>query len=106
MGKASNKKKETTRIERIKKRQRPAPEAPKPFKRMELVDANRECGSDFSKTKYMDRCPICDNKVVMHCKSCQVQITGCMCVFHEKVEALPEEEKRKIRLAKKGIWTP
>ena len=35
---------------------------------------------------YISMCLLCEQKVVIHCRQCSVQISGCMCTLVEKIK--------------------
>lgn len=104
MGKASRKKKETTRIERVRHRSSERHYVPpKPLVRMDLQQAQVVCGHQ-QKTTFTN-CPLCTERVAIHCPDCGIQVTGCGCTLAEKVREA-EDEARRERLKTLGVVVP
>lgn len=86
---------------------------PDRFMSMDVTDANAECRTrgDYEFTN----CPKCKLRVGLHCSTCKIQVTGCLCTEYERfgndvawqraVERFGEEMAReKARAA--GLWVP
>jgi hypothetical protein len=90
---------------------------------MELVDAERECPSpqDLQKT----RCGPCGAQVMVHCSSCGISVTGCVCTMttrkgytqavavfgQERVDRAIARQNDMERVAREqairsGLWVP
>lgn len=52
----------------------------------DVLDADREC----PQSRHLDkvRCPICKRPVYLHCSSCKIQITACLCTLIHRLEPL------------------
>lgn len=85
MGKASRGKRDR-RFER---------EHPKPFRHMDLASASADCGRPYNRN-FVKRtqCKVCEMDVILHCSSCEIQITGCLCTA---VERMSPDELRQFR---------
>lgn len=84
-----------------------------PFAHMDLAAAQAECGRP--KVIIFDICKKCDQKVGLHCDSCKIQVTGCLCTELERFgenEGIQRifdklgEDAARARLAKMGIVVP
>lgn len=99
MGKASRRKRE-----RQIARRRPE------FKRMDLGEANEVCGHIGMSRALRAQCPRCDMAVYLHCRDCEIQVTGCLCSAVERMS--PEElgrfrdEIRKKKARAAGLVLP
>lgn len=52
----------------------------------DVLDADRECSQRRALTK--KRCTICRRPVMLHCSSCDIQVTACMCTIIHRMEPL------------------
>jgi hypothetical protein len=84
------------------------------FPALEMRDANAQCGVKPNGLM-KDRCPRCDNTVMLHCGTCKIQVTGCLCTEVDRfgnseamqrlIERLgPELAEEKLKAA--GFWIP
>ena len=90
------------------------------FVRMEQSKANEECPNRSSQV--FSTCQSCQERVVLHCNTCQIQVSGC---FDSGVDRFGEEEartrrdsrrlgaaqqameaKEQARKKKSTLWTP
>lgn len=80
------------------------------FEKAALPEANEGCGLP---AMYAETCPACERKVILHCDSCKVQVSGCLCTLKERLQTATdltaEEEEMALKLGWKkrgGLWTP
>lgn len=83
------------------------------FHSLELKAAKVECGKndDF----VFDNCPACNQRVMLHCVQCKIQVSGCLCTEYERfgqdeawrraVDRMGEEMARE-RARAAGLWVP
>jgi hypothetical protein len=94
-----------------------------PFVGMDINDANRECsanvkpgtlGREREQTKFTS-CPACQSRVGLHCFTCKIQVTGCLCseykrygqdVAWQRAVARWGEAAARQRAEMAGLWVP
>lgn len=52
----------------------------------DVLDADRECSHPRSVVK--KRCAVCHRPAMLHCSSCNIQVTACMCTIIQRMEPL------------------
>jgi len=52
----------------------------------DVADADRECNGPRALTK--ERCPVCKRPVMLHCSSCKIAVTGCLCTLVNRMEPI------------------
>lgn len=87
---------------------------PAAFEHADMAEANRECGLRPGH-QYKETCPRCKLPVMLHCRDCRVQVTGCLCSEVERfgndeawkraVQRFGDEAARE-RMKEAGFWTP
>jgi hypothetical protein len=51
-----------------------------PFKHMDMAGANASCGSMATRESIVfEDCQACKRRVGLHCTTCKIQVTGCIC---------------------------
>ena len=84
-----------------------------PFDRMDQISADKECPSRAQQV--FDNCGKCTQRVALHCSTCKIQVTGCMCSEIERfgeAEAVKrafdrlDAEQARESLSKAGIILP
>lgn len=85
---------------------------------MDQAAANSECSRRHAQV--LVDCPKCDGRVALHCESCKIQVTGCICTeidrFGSTQEASLEiyarmvnrmgEQKAREKMREAGLWIP
>lgn len=61
------------------------------YRRMEIKKACEQCGPAHEEKFIKTKCPDCDHSILLHCSSCEIQVTGCLCTAKERMT--PEEFK-------------
>lgn len=83
------------------------------FTAMDLAAANKECSSRDK--IYFDDCPRCEMRLGIHCRLCEIAVTGCFCTEtdrfgkNEAIKRLVDRlglDAAKAKLQKNGFWTP
>lgn len=81
---------------------------------MEMAQANEQCGPRPN-MQYRATCPKCDSAVILHCRNCNIQVTGCLCTEVDRfgssvaLERLMQRvgyEQAVARMTKAGFYIP
>lgn len=77
------------------------------FERATMQEANSGCGPYVPELAVAEKCPVCRRTVILHCGTCKVQTTGCLCTLKEKMSREELLTAQEIAMAERaGIWTP
>jgi len=52
----------------------------------DVTDADHECNQRRAATKV--RCDVCKRPVMLHCSTCKIQVTACLCTIIKRLEPL------------------
>jgi hypothetical protein len=84
------------------------------FVAMEQGAAMRECSSSIE-SRVLAQCPACSQQVYLHCSTCKIQTTGCLCTevdrfgndeaWKRACERFGEEMARE-RYREAGLYVP
>jgi predicted RNA-binding Zn-ribbon protein involved in translation (DUF1610 family) len=93
----------------------------KAFPFADIHVANHQCSS--RNRTFLDDCPECGDRILLHCESCKIQVNGCTCtdtILHGRDYAMKaaalrptgtaggNRAKRRADLRKRNrtLWTP
>lgn len=96
-------------------RKNPPPAKREPFKAVDITVANGNCANGNRPTGIGTSCPACQNRVILHCGDCKLQVTACLCSEYERfgqdaawqrAVARWGEEAARQRAEMAGLWVP
>lgn len=89
------------------------PPSKQPFVQMAMPEANAACRPFDQESASSNVCAACEQRVILHCDRCKIQVSGCKCTLKKKIQQAedltPEEEQMAQAMGwktKSRLWTP